>query len=75
MSKTVSKRQIVFFGLVIALGAALYVNWYYTRPVNEIQQSVQAQTTAEANLGQAQYVNAEGGEDYFATAELHRSNS
>ena len=51
MSKTVSKRQIVFFGLVIALGAALYVNWYYTRPVNEIQQSVQAQTTAEANLG------------------------
>ena len=75
MSKTVSKRQIVFFGLVIALGAALYVNWYYTRPVNEIQQSVQAQTTAEANLGQAQYVNAEGGEDYFATAELNRSKS
>lgn len=75
MSKTISKRQIVFFGLVIALGAALYVNWYYTRPVNEIQQSVQAETTAEANLGQAQYVNAEGGEDYFATAELNRSKS
>ena len=54
MSKTVSKRQIVFFGLVIALGAALYVNWYYTRPVNEIQQSVQAQTTAAAGLGQTQ---------------------
>lgn len=75
MKKAISKRKIVFLGLVAALGVALYVNWYYTKPVQEIQQNIQAQTTADAALGQAQYVNAQASDGYFAEAELNRSKA
>lgn len=74
MSKTITKRQIVFFGLIIALCAAVYVNWYYTRPVSEIDRGVQVETTEAPNLGEAQYVNASSG-DYFDTATLKRAQA
>ncbi len=75
MKKTISKRKIVFLGLVAALGLALYVNWYYTKPVHEIQPSAEVQTTSDAALGQAQYVNAQAADAYFADAELKRSKA
>ena len=34
MSKIIGKKQIVFFGLIVALAAAVYVNWYYTKPIS-----------------------------------------
>ena len=73
MSKIIGKKQIVFFGLIVALAAAVYVNWYYTKPISEINRGTPAQeeTTAE-NLGAAQYVNA-GNSDYFEAAELKRT--
>ncbi len=74
MSKTITKRQIVFFGLIIALCAAVYVNWYYTRPVSEIDQGIPVETTEAPNLGEAQYVNAPSG-DYFDTATLKRAQA
>ena len=63
MSKTISKKQIIFAGLLIALCAAVYVNWYYTKPMSEVKDGVQKETTEAQNLGEAQYVNAtEAGE-------------
>ena len=75
MSKIIGKKQIVFFGLIVALAAAVYVNWYYTKPISEINRGTPAQeeTTAE-NLGAAQYVNA-GNSDYFEAAELKRTQA
>ena len=32
MSMSIGKRQIVLATLVVALGAAVFVNWYYTKP-------------------------------------------
>ena len=44
MSKTISKKQIIFSGLLIALCAAVYVNWYYTKPMSEVKDGVQKET-------------------------------
>lgn len=74
MSKIIGKKQIVFFGLIVALAAAVYVNWYYTKPMSEIDRGVPADTTAAENLGAAQYVNA-GSSDYFEAAELKRTQA
>lgn len=75
MSKTISKKQIIFAGLLIALCAAVYVNWYYTKPISEINDGAAVETTEEQNLGEAQYVNASGAEDYFESAKLNRSKA
>lgn len=75
MSKTITKRQIVLGGLVIALVAAVFVNWYFTRPASEIDSGVPVETTEAPNLGDAQYVNATESGDYFEAARLKRSQA
>lgn len=75
MSKTISKKQIIFAGLLIALCAAVYVNWYYTKPMSEVKDGVQKETTEAQNLGEAQYVNATEVGDYFESAKLNRSKA
>lgn len=60
------KRQVLMAALVVALGAAVFVNWYYTKqpqtvqtnsPVSSTQQSTENQEAATAgNLGDAQFV-------------------
>lgn len=74
MSKILGKKQILFFGLVVALAAAVYVNWYYTKPISEIDSGIQTETTEPQNLGEAQYVNAESS-DYFDAAVLKRTQA
>ena len=32
MSATIKRKHLVLTGLVIALGTAMFVNWYYTKP-------------------------------------------
>lgn len=79
------KRQLLMATLVIALGAAIFVNWYYTRP--ETASPVDGSTlaagqTKEAdrdNLGDAQYVNSNDKgkltSEYFASAKLRRTTA
>lgn len=74
MSKIIGKKQIVFFGLIVALAAAVYVNWYYTKPMSEIDRGAPVETSAAENLGAVQYVNA-GSSDYFEAAELKRTQA
>lgn len=60
------KRQVLMAALVVALGAAVFVNWYYTKqpqtvqtnsPVSSTQQETENQEAATAgNLGDAQFV-------------------
>lgn len=60
------KRQVLMAALVVALGAAVFVNWYYTKqpqtvqtnsPVSSTHQNTENQEAATAgNLGDAQFV-------------------
>ncbi len=58
----IRKRQLLLATLIIALGAAVFVNWYYTRPDVESAISPSPQATTQpvvqegANLGDARYV-------------------
>lgn len=74
MSKIFAKKQVLFFGLLIALAAAVYVNWYYTKPISEIDNGPNTEMTESKNLGEAQYVNA-GNSTYFDAATLKRTQA
>lgn len=56
----IRKKQIVTATLALALGGAVFVNWYYTKPQTEpILNNDNTTTVAEKeNLGDAQYVSA-----------------
>lgn len=56
----IRKRQILLSALVLALGAAVFINWYYTRPDKIPSGSDSGISEQEAdeniNLGDAKYV-------------------
>lgn len=74
MSKIFAKKQVLFFGLLIALAAAVYVNWYYTKPIAEIDNGPNTEATEPQNLGEVQYVNASSS-TYFDSATLKRTQA
>ncbi len=55
MNIIIRKRQIIMSALVLALGSAVFVNWYFTKPQTE---QVQGETPSYSVVGDAQYVNA-----------------
>lgn len=60
MNVIIKKRQIIMSALVLALGSAVFVNWYFTRPGDQIQVQGQQDTTSNYSVvGEAKYVNAE----------------
>ncbi len=72
MNVILKKRQLILAGLVVALGAAVFVNWYYTG--GEIS-NPQSTTDADyvQNLGEAKYVNAtETKKDVFEELKFER---
>lgn len=76
MSFTVRRKQLLFLGLALSLAGAMFVNWYYTRPVQTSPAEAESTTEAEQiNLGDAQFVNASVNDSYFARAELNRSKA
>lgn len=81
MNVIIKKRQIIMSALVLALGSAVFVNWYFTRPDT-------AQTGSEENisysvLGDAQYVastgdkttNSDDTADPFSDFDISRQKS
>ncbi len=77
MNVLIKRRQLILATLVVALGAAVFVNWYYTGNNAKVQ-SPEETTESEyvQNLGEAQYVNATGDEaDYFSQVKLNRQKS
>ena len=87
----IRKRQLLLATLIIALGAAVFVNWYYTRPeVESVLNSKESTTLPEAeqgaNLGDAKYVISGDAviedtaaqakaNEYFAGAKLRRQTA
>ncbi len=87
----IKKRQLMLAALVAVLAAAVFVNWYYTKPDVESAQSNSATTLVNledngANLGDARYVissdisldDAEASKaanEYFASAKLRRQTA
>lgn len=54
------KKQVVTATLVLALGTAVFVNWYYSRPQSAptLDSVTTAHTQQTENLGDARYVSA-----------------
>lgn len=60
----IKKRQILLATLIVALGAAVFVNWYYTKPdavsaktsVTTVTEKTTQKGKDTANLGDARYV-------------------
>lgn len=58
----IKKRQLLLATLIVALAAAVFVNWYYTRPEIESANADSGSVTTQpevqegANLGDARYV-------------------
>lgn len=82
MGFIVKKRQIILATLIAALGVAVFVNWYYTKP--EVQQSsVVSETTKvsktlsenTSEIGEAQLVNSKNVNEYFTNARVNRQKA
>ena len=82
MQKLLKKRQLVLVTLVLALGAAVFVNWYYSKPAVETDGRVLPTVAAgqsrpqNENLGDSQYVHnpySTAAGEYFAGAKLRRA--
>ena len=60
MSMVIKKKQIVTSTLVLLLGTAVFVNWYYSRPQTKsaLDGVTTVHTQDSSNLGDAQYVSA-----------------
>ena len=81
MKKLLKKRQLVLVTLVLALGAAVFVNWYYSKPDVAVDArtmpTVQGTISqgGEENLGDSLYVHnpySSSAGEYFAGAKLRR---
>ncbi len=80
MSRIIGKRQLILAFLVVALGAAVFINWYYTKPdaIDGAESEEDVTVAAEATsgrLGDAQFVDSQGSKsikEYFATVKLNR---
>lgn len=75
----IKKKQIVTATLAMALGAAVFVNWYYTRPepLSTLNDG-ETTTASDEKLGEAQYVSAttaQSSEKTFADFKLKRDAS
>ncbi len=84
MNMVIKKRQLIMATLVLALGAAIFINWYYTNPKTELaganEQTTASQGATQINadddtLGDAQYVNSTNvaESEFFADARLKRT--
>lgn len=56
MNVIIKKRQIIMSALVLALGSAVFVNWYFTKP--EAAQTGKEEKVSYSILGDAQYVSS-----------------
>lgn len=82
MGFIVKKRQLVLATLIVALGVAVFINWYYSKP--EVKQSSVASETTQVSktlgedtsqIGEAQLVNSDSVNEYFTTARVNRTKA
>ena len=71
MHVLIGKRQLLLAGLVIMLGLAVFVNWYYTTNGAPLSPEGAAEGPTQ-ETGGARFTSAEEEADYFATVKLER---
>lgn len=76
MSIKIKKGQAALFAMILALGAAVFINWYYTSPKAEKKiQSTSSVSQSDGNLGDAALVGAtaaDESEESFAKYTVER---
>ncbi|MBR6619317.1 MAG: SpoIIIAH-like family protein [Clostridia bacterium] len=60
MNVIIRKRQIIMAALVLALGSAVFVNWYFTRPEMQAAEVEGKEPQSYSVIGDAQYVSSSG---------------
>ncbi len=91
MNLLIKRRQLVMATLVVALGAAVFVNWYFTNSSENVAGTNETTNEYVQNLGEAKYVNSDNADteteennatataskntDYFATVKLKRTKA
>ena len=75
LSMIINKRHIILSALVVALGAAVFINWYYTKPEVSLTTEKTTVIDKQTNLGDAKYVNSDDVEELFSEAKLKRSKT
>ncbi|MBR2876137.1 MAG: SpoIIIAH-like family protein [Clostridia bacterium] len=58
MNMLIKRRQLIMATLVVALGSAVFVNWYFTNSEDKISQEASTNEYVQ-NLGEAKYVNSD----------------
>lgn len=59
MNMLIKRRQLLMATLVIALGAAVFVNWYFTRTDENLKTQKGSESEYVQNLGEAKYVESD----------------
>lgn len=91
MNMLIKRRQLIMATLVVALGSAVFVNWYFTNSDNNAKSTGEPTNEYVQNLGEAKYVNsdktgtkdttnkatatASKNTDYFTTVKLKRTKA
>ena len=76
MSNYVGKKQVLLAVLVLALGLAVYLNYYLASEPN-VEDAGTSTSSSSHNLGDSQFVNGKTqvGDDYFSQARRNRSDA
>ena len=85
MTHIFGKKQVLLATLIVALGLAVYLNYYFSTQSPDVL-GTNASTVSKDNLGDAQYVNgsavsevpgdsSEDPNDYFSQARVNRENA
>ena len=78
MKKFFGKKQLLLGALVVALGMAVYLNYYFAQSPSGLLDTTPHQQESDKNLGDALNVNTSPDEeaaDYFAQARENRERS
>ena len=91
MNLLIKRRQLVMATLVVALGAAVFVNWYFTNSDSQVAEEGETGSEYVQSIGEAKYVNSNNAEtedttnnatataskntDYFTTVKLKRTKA
>ncbi|MBQ6935828.1 MAG: SpoIIIAH-like family protein [Clostridia bacterium] len=59
MNLLIKRRQLIMATLVVALGSAVFVNWYFTNSSNNVAGVNDTTSEYVQNLGEAKYVNSD----------------
>lgn len=70
----IGKKQIILAGMTLVLGAAIYINYALSASGNDIK-ATQKVENQSVNYGEAQLVDAQQEDDYFAQARIDRMNA